>query len=232
MHVLIVEDHADVAATLQMGLEECGYSTEIAEDGIKGELKVRTGAFDLLVVDWMLPGQDGPSLIQRLRQDGIDTPALMLTARVENVDQVEALNVGADDYLSKPFSFDVLVARLKALARRAAGRGPDDGATVVVGDVRLDLRQRIACVGDVEVDLREKEFKLLVLLAEHPNQVLTRTTIAEQVWHNVYATDDVLNTTVASLRRKLREAFEDGADGVNIETLRGVGYRLRIRTTA
>jgi DNA-binding response OmpR family regulator len=226
MHVLIVEDDRDISDTLQMGLEETGFRVDVAHDGLDGEVKARTSEYDLLVVDWMLPGQDGPRLIRRLREAERDVPVLMLTARAENADQIEALATGADDYLSKPFSFEVLVARLHALARRAHAAGRDEGC-LELGPLRVDLRARRSWVGDEPLDLREKEFRLLSLFAERADQVVTRTTLAEQVWDDLFVSDDVLNTTVGSLRRTLHRATQRaGLEAPRIETLRRVGYRL------
>ncbi|MFW5973326.1 MAG: response regulator transcription factor [Bacteroidota bacterium] len=234
MNVLVVEDNRDLADTLRIGLEEVGYRVTVSHNGIEGEVLAQNGSFDLLLVDWMLPGRDGPSLVCDLREAGVKTPILMLTARAEHADQVEGLDAGADDYLTKPFSFDVLVARLRALARRGAF-GNDRRAELIVeaGRLRMDIRNRTAHIAGRELVLREKEFKLLVLLAENAGRAVTRTTIAERVWANVFITDDVLNTTIASLRKAVRQtglSAEEG--GVEIETMRGVGYRLRVLEAA
>ena len=231
MYLLVVEDRPDVAYTLKLGLEAYGYHVDVAHDGIEGEVKATTNAYDLLVVDWMLPGQDGPHLIQRLRTAGIDVPALMLTARSEKQDLIDALDMGADDYLAKPFSFEVLQARLRALARRARADATSRTAdlSLTSGPLHLDLSQRTAVVGTTEVALREKEFQLLVVLAENANRVITRTLLVERVWDSLYVSDDVLNTTMASLRRKLQQAARGaGPPALTIETLRSVGYRLRV----
>jgi DNA-binding response OmpR family regulator len=231
MHVLVVEDHQDVADVLQMGLEEYGYRVDLARDGKEGEGLLRANDYDVLISDWMLPGQDGPTLVQRIREHGIDLPVLMLTARAEKQDQIDALDAGADDYLAKPFSFEVLLARLRALLRRAGtpGAAADSTTTLNAGPLQIDLLNRRVWLGDYTVELRTKEYDLLTCFAEHPNRVLTRTVIVERVWDSLFTSDDVLNTTLASLRRKLRTASEQsGVDAPAIETLRGVGYRLQV----
>lgn len=231
MHILVVEDHRDVADTLRMGLEEYGFRVDLAPDGLDGEVKARTNTYRLLVVDWMLPGQNGIQLIRRLRNGGITTPILMITARAEKQDQIEALDAGADDYLTKPFSFEVLLARLRALSRRGQqAPAPAEAALRLhVGALHLDLRERTALVGTTALDLREKEYQLLTLMAEHANRVLTRTVLADRVWGSMFVTDDVLNTTIGSLRRKLHRATNHLDDAsIKIETLRSVGYRLKV----
>lgn len=233
MQLLVVEDNRDVAENLKFGLEAFGYGVQVAYDGIDGEAEACAGEFDAIVVDWMMPGQDGPQMIERLREKGIETPILMLTARAENRDQVEALDVGADDYLAKPFSFEVLGARVRALLRRSTQTEQQaaDAMTLEAGPLRLNVRERTASAANEVLPLREKEFRLLALFVENANRVLTRTVIAERVWDDTFATDDVLNTTVSSLRRVLKQSL--GADsGVQIETLRGVGYRFAVAEAA
>jgi two-component system copper resistance phosphate regulon response regulator CusR len=227
MTILVVEDHRDVADALRVGLEESGYRVDVAHDGLDGEVRARTCAYDLFVIDWMLPGQDGATLIRRLRAAGVEAPALMLTARAEKEDQIEALDNGADDYLSKPFSFEVLLARLRALSRRTAAAVGPRTAYLELGALRLHLQRHTAAFDDTPLELRVKEYAILELFAQHPGAVLTRSVIAERVWGNLFVTDDVLNTTLGSLRRKLRDAARPGGPpAVEIQTLRGVGYRL------
>ena len=214
-----------------MGLEESGYRVDLAQDGMEGEALVRTHDYDVLIADWMLPGQDGPTLVQRIRERGIGVPVLMLTARAEKQDQIDALDAGADDYLAKPFSFEVLLARLRALLRRtgASAGTADADATLEAGPLRIDLLGRRVWLGEQPVTLRAKEHDLLTCLAQHPNRVLTRTVLAERVWDSLFTSDDVLNTTLASLRRKLRTASDrTGTPAPTIETIRGVGYRLQV----
>lgn len=215
-----------------MGLEEYGYRVDLARDGKEGESLSRANDYDLLIADWMLPGQDGPTLVRHLREQGIGVPVLMLTARAEKQDQIDALDAGADDYLAKPFSFEVLLARLRALLRRSGSAGdasPASSPALKAGALRVDLLERRAWLGDRAVELRAKEYDLLTCFAEHPNRVLTRTIIAERVWGSLFTSDDVLNTTLASLRRKLRASSGRSDEALlEIETLRGVGYRLRV----
>jgi DNA-binding response OmpR family regulator len=222
MRLLVIEDNQDLADTIRMGLSELGYEVELASDGPSGERKAREQTFDALVVDWMLPRKSGPDVIAALREDGILTPVLMLTSRAENADLVAALEVGADDYLSKPFAFAVLSARLGALIRRG-NSAQNEPSFVRIGALTLDPEQRRAYQTDVDLCVRDKEFGVLLTLGRSAGRFVERTTLADRVWHDAFVSDDVINTTVASLRRKLRH----GACDVQIETARGVGYRLR-----
>jgi DNA-binding response OmpR family regulator len=182
-----------------------------------------TKSYDLMVVDWMLPRQDGVSLIQQLRSADIDTPILMLTALSDEEDCVTGLDAGADDYLTKPFSFSVLFARLRALERR--GTAPMQPAfRLAMGPLVIDRRGRTAYWDEDELDLRAKEFTLLELLVRRANQTVSRTVMAESVWGSAFVTDDTINTTVSGLRRKLSDVDADAA--LTIETQRGIGYRL------
>ena len=233
MHLLIIEDNRDVADTLQMGLTESGYRVDLAYDGHEGEALALTNDYDLLVVDWMLPGQDGLALVRRIRQAGLHVPALVLTARAEKRDQIEALDAGADDYLSKPFSFEVLLARLRALRRRAElETEPATSSVLEAGALHIDVRERSAHVDGCTVNLRTKEHALLTALARESGRLLTRTYLAEHVWGDLFVSDDVLNTTMASLRRKLHAAGADSHRSPRIETVRGVGYRLAVPETS
>lgn len=228
MTILLVEDHLEMAEMLRGSLEHLGHTVEVATDGIEGERRARKCDYDVLVVDWTLPGQDGPSLIRQLRRAGETTPILMLTGRDKTEDEIHALNVGADDFLTKPFASEVLYSRLHALHRRNRRASRDH--TLTTGPLSLNLQKRTAELNGEPLDLRAKEFDLLMTLTDHPNSVLTRKVIAERVWDSVYVTDDVLNTTVSSLRRKMARAQRDGLDDdtAAIETVRGVGYRLNV----
>ena len=218
--LLVVEDDPKLAAAVRRGLTAEGFAVEVAADGVEGLWRARTGSYDLIVLDIMLPGRHGYSVCAALRTDGNRTPILMLTAKDGDLDEAEALDTGADDYLRKPFSFAVLVARIHALLRRAAMGEPPP---LTAGDVRLDLRARRVFRGDEEVSLTAREFDLLAHLVRRSGQVVSKQEILAGVWDDEFEGDpNVVEVYVARLRRKL-----DGAgDGSRIETVRGVGYRV------
>jgi two-component system OmpR family response regulator len=221
MRVLVVEDEVRTAALLRRGLSEAGYSVDIAVDGPDAVWRASEFSYDAVVLDIMLPGYDGLEVCRRLRSHGRWAPVLMLTARGDLAARVRGLDSGADDYLAKPFSFDELFARLRALIRRGA---PERPAVVQCGDLRLDPATRRVWRGDAELELSPKEFALLELFLCHPGQVLTRTRILEHVWDYSYdGVSNVVDQYVGYLRRKIDRPF-----GVTqLETVRGVGYRLR-----
>jgi two-component system, OmpR family, response regulator len=220
MKLLVVEDDAKIAAALRRGLTAEGFQVETAEDGLVGLWRAREGAYDLIVLDIMLPGRNGYRVCADLRQDGDATPILMLTAKDGEYDEAEALDTGADDYLRKPFSFPVLVSRVHALLRRAALGEPPPLST---GDVVLDLRARRVRRGAVEVPLTAREFDLLVHLVRRAGQVVSKRQILDGVWDDDFTGDpNVVEVYVARLRRKL-----DRPPGAcTIETVRGAGYRI------
>ncbi|WP_328421531.1 response regulator transcription factor [Micromonospora sp. NBC_00389] len=221
MRVLVVEDERRLAALLAQGLREAGHTVDIRHTGSDGLLAAATGTHDAVVLDIMLPGIDGIAVCRALRQQGNEVPVLMLTARGDVPDRVTGLDAGADDYLTKPFSFDELLARLRALHRRAAG---PPSAEVRAGDLHLDPGQRRVFRGEVEIDLSAREFDILALLLTRAGQCLTRYQILDEVWDG--ETDirsNVIDVHIATLRGKVDKPFGRQA----IETLRGVGYRLR-----
>jgi two-component system OmpR family response regulator len=221
MRVLVVEDEVRTAALLRRGLSEAGYSVDVAVDGPDAVWRASEFSYDAVVLDVMLPGYDGLEVCRRLRGRGRWAPVLMLTARGDLAARVRGLDSGADDYLAKPFSFDELFARLRALIRRGA---PERPTLVQCGDLRLDPATRRVWRGDIELALSPKEFALLELFLRHPGQVLTRTRILEHVWDYSYdGGSNVVDQYVGYLRRKIDRPF-----GVTqLETVRGVGYRLR-----
>ena len=230
MRVLYVEDELRLARTVQAGLEEEGFAVDVAPDGLAGEALARAGGYDVVVVDWRLPGQDGPALVRRLRADGVAVPVLMLTALADVESRVAGLDAGADDYLGKPFAFAELVARLRALDRRARAAGAP--AVHRAGPVLVDGVRRLAAVGGRALDLRPKEFGLLAALAERPGVVVSRADLAERVWADAFVSDNAVDVTVSGLRARLASAASAAglaADAVEIETVRGVGYRLALR---
>lgn len=217
IRILLVEDEPAIADFLVRGLREEGFTVEHASDGESGWYALRQGNWDLVLLDWWLPGQDGLTLLNRFRQHNHDTPVLFLTARDAVSDRVQGLDAGADDYLCKPFAFTELLARIRALTRRQVrGAGP----ILTHEDVRLDLATHRAERAGHVLDLTAKEYALLMFFLRHPGEVLSRTRIYEQVWDNRY--DGVSNTLevhIMELRRKLE------AHGPRLlHTLRGQGY--------
>jgi DNA-binding response OmpR family regulator len=219
--LLIVDDDAKLAAALSRGLTAEGFSVEVAADGRDGLWRAREGEYDLIVLDLMLPGQNGYRVCAELRRGGDTTPILMLTAKDGELDEAEGLDTGADDYLRKPFSFPVLVARIHALLRRAAlGERP----RLAVGDLTLDPRSRRVYRGDAEVPLTAREFDLLAYLVRRAGAVLSKQQILAGVWDDGFDGDpNVVEVYVARLRRKLDEPY----GRATIETVRGAGYRVR-----
>ena len=221
MKLLVVEDDAKIAAALRRGLTGEGFQVEVARDGVDGLWRAREGSYDLILLDVMLPGRNGYRVCDDLRRAGDTTPILMLTAKDGELDEAEGLDTGADDYLRKPFSFPVLVARVHALLRRAAlGEPPPLG----VGDLRIDLRARRVHRGDTEISLTAREFDLLVHLVRRTGSVVSKQQILAGVWDDEFEGDpNVVEVYVARLRRKLDERFGTRT----IDTVRGAGYRIR-----
>ncbi len=221
MRILIVEDEVKMAGLLRRGLLEEGHAVDVAPDG--SEALIRAGAtdYDAIVLDVMLPGADGFQVCRKLRQQGVWSPVVMLTARDAVEDRVAGLDTGADDYLTKPFSFAELLARLRALARRGAVERP---ALLEVGDLRLNPATHQVWRGDAEVQLSVKEFALLEAFMRRPGQVLSRYDLLEHAWDYAYENrSNVVDVYVRYLREKIDRPF----GRASIETVRGVGYRLR-----
>jgi two-component system OmpR family response regulator len=221
--LLLVDDDATLAAALRRGLTAEGFAVEVAVDGPEGLWRGREGGYDLILLDIMLPGANGYRVCADLRRSGVRTPILMLTAKDGDLDEAEALDTGADDYLRKPFSFPVLVARVHALLRRASLGDP---APLTVGDLRLDLRARRAVRAGVPVALTAREFELLTFLVRRAGRIVSKQEILDGVWDDAFDGDaNVVEVYVARLRRKL-----DERDGPRwIETVRGMGYRFADR---
>ncbi len=221
--LLIVEDEPKTAAYLHKGLSENGFVVDVARQGEEGLHLLRTGAYDLAILDVMLPQLDGWSVITAIRQEGQQTPVLFLTARDSVDDRVKGLELGADDYLVKPFAFSELLARVRTLLRRTPARQPE---TVRVADLEVDVVRHRALRGGQRLDLTPKEFALLSLLARRTGEVLSRTLIAEQVWDMNFDSD----TNVVDVHvRRLRSKVDDGFGRKLIHTVRGVGYVLEER---
>ena len=220
MRVLVVEDEKRLAAGLRKGLEAEGFAVDVALDGADGLWMAREHAYDAVVLDIMLPGMNGYKVCSTLRQDGVWTPILMLTAKDGEWDEVEALDTGADDYLTKPFAYAVLVARLRALLRRGARERP---VVLEAGDIRLDPAARRAWRGEVEVELTPRELALLEFLLHRRGEVVSKREILEHVWDYDFEGDsNIVEVYVWHLRSKLDRPF--GRDA--IQTIRGAGYRL------
>jgi len=220
MRVLVVEDERRLAAGLRSGLAAEGFAVDVALDGTDGLWMAREHPYDVIVLDIMLPGVNGYRLCSALRRDGIWTPILMLTAKEGELDEVEALDSGADDYLTKPFSYAVLVARLRALLRRGARERP---AVLEAGDLRLDPAAKQAWRGQVEVELTARELALLEFLLRRRGEAVAKREILQHVWDDEFEGDpNIVEVYVRHLRNKLDRPFGRAA----IQTVRGTGYRL------
>lgn len=221
MRILVVEDDRKVASFLQRGLREEGYSVDVAHDGEDGRFKAHVHDYDLLLLDVMLPGVSGLEVVRDLRQREKSTPVLMLTARESEDDVVMGLDAGADDYLTKPFGFDELLARVRALLRRGGTGRPD---RLIYGDIELDRVKHEALRAGSSLDLTPKEFRLLEFFLLNPERVVRRTELLEKVWDLTFdPMSNVVDVHVGHLRRKLRRASPDPL----LQTVRGVGYILR-----
>jgi DNA-binding response OmpR family regulator len=225
MHVLIVEDEHKIATYIKRGLEEQGYAVDVAFTGREALDWAETVTFDLIVLDILLPELDGISVCRTLRQRGLHVPILMLTARDAIDDRVAGLDAGADDYLVKPFALKELLARLRALGRRAADM--PKSPILQVADLSLDTLTRRVRRGSKTIELTAKEHAVLECLMREPERVLTRSVIADHVWnYDVYNESNVVDVYIRNLRRKI----DDGFDQKLIHTVRGVGYRLSAGT--
>jgi two-component system OmpR family response regulator len=221
MRILVVEDELKMASLIRRGLVEEGHATDVTPSGEDAVWMAEAHPYDVVVLDVMLPGLSGFETCRRLRNAGVWTPVLMLTARDAVHDRVAGLDAGADDYLTKPFSFAELLARLRALARRGGVERP---AQLAVGDLVLDPATRQAWRGDTEIHLSPKEFALLEAFMRRPGQVLSRLQLLEHAWDFAYENrSNVVDVYVRYLREKIDRSF--GTD--SIETVRGVGYRMR-----
>ena len=223
MRVLVVEDEQKIADFIRKGLSEQGYAVDVAYDGDEAVDWPAVAEFDVIILDVMLPVRDGIEVCSVLRQRGMRTPILMLTAKDAVEDRVRGLDSGADDYLVKPFAFAELLARLRALTRRQPAVL---GAVLQVGDLVLDTATRKVTRGGTPLDLTSKEYAILEHLMRHPNQVLTRTMIAEHVWN--YDFDNASNVIDVHIRN-LRRKIDDRLPTKLIQTVRGAGYRLSAR---
>ncbi len=221
MKILIVEDETKTGDYLKQGLTEAGLNVDLARDGWDGLEMARATPYDLLILDVMLPGLNGWQLLESLRRTGLATPVMFLTARDQVEDRVKGLELGADDYLVKPFAFAELLARVRTLLRRA--RGGLEPTMLKVADLELDLLRRRASRAGKKIDLTAKEFALLELLLSRQGEILPRSLIASQVWDMNFDSDtNVIDVAVRRLRAKIDEEFEPRL----IHTVRGMGYVL------
>jgi two-component system OmpR family response regulator len=221
MRALVVEDEVKMAALIRRGLVEAGFAVDVAPTGEEALVIAGSSEYDAIVLDVILPGIDGFLTCRRLREDGVWAPVLILTARGAVEDRVAGLDGGADDYLTKPFAFAELVARVRALIRRGQSERP---SVIEVGDLRLDPATRQVWRGDAEIALSAKEFSVLEAFMRRPGHVLSRLQLLEQAWEYDYEhRSNVIEVYVRYLRRKIDRPF--GVE--SIETIRGAGYRLR-----
>ncbi|ESA38672.1 family transcriptional regulator [Leptolyngbya sp. Heron Island J] len=220
MRVLVVEDDVGISRFIHQGLNEAGYAVDLAADGSEGINYAIAADYDVIVLDVLLPKVDGLSVLKDLRQRGLQTPVLLLTALDTVQDRVLGLDAGADDYLIKPFDFTELLARLRALLRRPPLQSD---VLLQVGNLEMDTVQRLVKRGDRSIELSPREFSLLEYLMRHPNQVLSRTQIAQHVWSfDFYGDFKVIDVYIGYLRRKI----DRNTPSSLIQTVRGVGYRL------
>ncbi|MDF1552783.1 MAG: response regulator transcription factor [Deferrisomatales bacterium] len=221
MRILVIEDEDKVASFIKRGLEEERYAVDVAPDGDEGMALADLAPYDLIVLDLMLPGMDGFQILKRLRDDGVATPVIILTARNAVDDKIRGLDLGADDYLTKPFAFAELLARVRALLRR----GQTQASPILkIADLTLDPAARRVTRAEQRIELTAKEYALLEYLMRHHGRVLTRTMISEHVWDQTFDSyTNVIDVYVNYLRKKVDQGFEPKL----IHTVRGVGYTLR-----
>lgn len=221
VHILLVEDESRIADFLARGLNEEGYQVEHAPDGVQGWIQLQRDVWDLVLLDWRLPGEDGLQLLRRFRRSNRRTPVLFLTARDAVAERVTGLDAGADDYVCKPFSFEELLARIRALIRR---QSTDAGVVKEFGDIRVDLRSQRVTRSSNLILLTAKEFSLLLCFLQHPDTVLSRSRLYETVWGDEYdGQSNTLEVHIKELRRKL-ELFGPRV----LQTRRGSGYIMSL----
>jgi DNA-binding response OmpR family regulator len=216
--ILLIEDDTHIVSFLQRGLVEEGHSIDTALDGEEGEYLASINAYDLIILDWMLPSKNGIEILNSLRKKNISTSVLMLTAKGEIDDKVLGLNSGADDYLSKPFSFKELLARIDAIYRRSLSDGKN---IIVINDLNIDISKKIVKKEDVKILLTAKEYELLLFLIKNKNSMVSNGMIEEQLWNNEeFTNSNVIQVTIYHLRKKIGKDL--------IKSFRGLGYKIEI----
>jgi DNA-binding response OmpR family regulator len=225
MKILLVEDEKKIASFVCAGFKEQGFTVEHCDNGIDGYDRATVGSYDVIVLDIMLPGRDGLSILKGLRKSGNATPIILLTARNELDDRLEGLSLGADDYLAKPFFVEELIARIQALLRRVSGERQN---ILAVGELRLDRIAREVTWYGQSVDLSGREFNLIEYLMRSPGRVFTRTQILEHVWdYDFDPSTNVVDVCIQRIRKKMISIGADAQGESPIESVRGVGYRFR-----
>jgi two-component system OmpR family response regulator len=220
MRILVVEDDKKIAAFLEKGLTQSGYAVDVCHDGEEGLVMARSFSFDAAIFDRMLPGMDGLEIIRTIRQEGMQTPVLVLSAKASVDDRIEGLQAGGDDYLTKPFSFTELLARVQALIRRSNQTA--EPTRLECGDLKMDLLTRDVFIGEEQVELQPKEFSLLEYLIRQQGRVVTKTMILEHIWNYHFDPQtNVVDVLVSRLRNKV------DPEKKRIHTMRGVGYVLK-----
>ena len=221
MKILIIEDERRLARLLKQGLEENGFTVDLAYDGAEGQYQVENYAYDAVLLDLMLPEVDGLTILASLRERGNDVPVLIITARGEVEDRIKGLNLGADDYLAKPFELDELIARLRALIRRSRGK---PSPLLTVGDLTIDTNARTVSRAGIDISLSAREYAILVYLALHAGRVVSRTELIEHIYETDYEWDsNVIDVYISYLRTKI----DKGYPAPLIQTVRGAGYLLK-----
>lgn len=218
MKILLIEDDPNILSLLKRGLVEDGHSIETSEDGEEGEYLASMNNYDLIILDWMLPNKEGIEILKSLRKKNITTPVLMLTAKSEIDDKVLGLNHGADDYLSKPFSYKELIARIEAIYRRSLSDGKNE---IIINDLTIDMNKKIVKKENVEISLTAKEYELLLFLINNKNSMVSNGMIEQQLWNNEeFINSNVIPVTIYHLRKKI---------GKNqIKSFRGLGYKIEV----
>ncbi len=223
MKILVVEDEVKVSEFIKKGLMEEGFKVDVAENGMEALNYIFSNSYDVIILDIMLPELDGNQVLKRMREKGIETPVIMLTAKDELEDKITSFNIGCDDYITKPFSFEELLLRIKAILRRK-GEEKEVETKLQYADLVLDLIARKAFRGDKEIELTSKEFSLLELLMRKPEEILPRNFISEKVWGYDFDTmTNIIDVYINHLRNKIDKGF----DKKLIHTIRGVGYILK-----
>ena len=223
--ILVIEDESSLRMAIRDELEFEGFEASVAENGITGLERILAEAPDLVILDLMLPGKSGFEICREVRGQGMDTPIIMLTARAQEVDRVKGLELGADDYVIKPFSLAELVARIRAVLRRTQPTSRAEEAEILqIGELKLDVRKQEAFVGGKQIELTHKEFQLLEFLLRHPGEVISRDEFLSRLWgEEIYVTPRNVDTHMASLRKKIEE---DADQPRHILSVRGAGYKL------